>query len=370
MVRVLIPSFPGDSHAIAVKCALQGKGHEAVIWHTADYPTRQSASMALGPEEETHWEVTGDDLSMGSGREFDVVWYRRPVPPVLDPVLHPGDRHVGQRETEHFVEGLWHLVSPRAFWVNPFRPRASAPPKPFQLSAARAAGLRIPATLCSNDARRIRAFLERLGGTGIYKPFYPAQWRKADGAAHAFATEIHLGGLPDDDVLGRCPGIFQEKLEKAHELRVTWMGATPVVARLLSQAVPGASLDWRRATWDVPVEPDSLPDPVATACRRLMKALGIVFGCFDFVVTPEGEHVFLEVNEMGQFLWLEEAAPELRLLDAFAEFLVSGGEDFQWRPGRGSASFLDLRESVEELAARERLLHVAPPSPYHVSDLA
>jgi glutathione synthase/RimK-type ligase-like ATP-grasp enzyme len=29
------------------------------------------------------------------------------------------------------------------------------------------------------------------------------------------------------------------------------------------------------------------------------------FGCFDFIVTPEGEYVFLECNPNGQWLWIE-----------------------------------------------------------------
>lgn len=32
-----------------------------------------------------------------------------------------------------------------------------------------------------------------------------------------------------------------------------------------------------------------------------MRKLGIIFGCFDFIVTPDEEYVFLEVNPMGQF---------------------------------------------------------------------
>jgi hypothetical protein len=369
MVRVLIPSFPGDSHAIAVKHALETKGHEAVIWHTADFPTRQSASILLRPGEPTEWKILSEHLALGSGRPFDVVWYRRPVPPVMDEALHPSDQRVAQRESEHFMRGLWRLLAPAAFWVNPFYPRESPPPKPLQLHAAQEAGLRIPATLCSNDPREIRAFLAGLGGEGIFKPFYPAQWRKTDGVAHTLTSSVRLGDLPGDDVLRLCPGIFQERLEKAFELRVTWMGAMPIAALLHSQAVPEAELDWRAASWRVPVVPATLPEPVLVGCRRLMKALGLVFGCFDFVVTPTGEHVFLEVNEMGQFLWLEQCADELPLLDAFTEFLISKDPHFTWKPQRGRLSFRDVSSSVEELAARERPLHVHPPSPYHVSDI-
>lgn len=55
-----------------------------------------------------------------------------------------------------------------------------------------------------------------------------------------------------------------------------------------------------------------------------MDDLGIVFGCFDLIVTPGGDYVFLEVNEMGAFVWIEEQNPEIKLVDAFSEFLIQG----------------------------------------------
>ena len=32
----------------------------------------------------------------------------------------------------------------------------------------------------------------------------------------------------------------------------------------------------------------------------------LVFGAFDFIITPEGQWIFLEVNPNGQWLWLEQ----------------------------------------------------------------
>lgn len=55
----------------------------------------------------------------------------------------------------------------------------------------------------------------------------------------------------------------------------------------------------------------------------MMNELGIVFGCFDFIVTDDNQYVFLEVNEMGQFLWIEELLPELKMLDSFCNLLLS-----------------------------------------------
>ncbi len=57
-----------------------------------------------------------------------------------------------------------------------------------------------------------------------------------------------------------------------------------------------------------------------------MKKLGLVFGCFDFIVTPDNEYYFLEVNEQGQFLWIEEVNPDIKILDAFVNLLISKGK--------------------------------------------
>ena len=36
-----------------------------------------------------------------------------------------------------------------------------------------------------------------------------------------------------------------------------------------------------------------------------MRKMGLVFCALDFIVTQDDEYVFLEVNEQGQFLWIE-----------------------------------------------------------------
>jgi len=215
-MRLLVPSFPHDVHAVEVALVLRELGHEVVLWNGADFPTRQCASLEFSGETPA-WEVAGTELTFDA-RPFDVVWYRRATPPVLPERMHPGDRPVAQRECEDFVAGLWQFVSPGAFWVNPMAARARAKLKLVQLAEARAAGLEIPRTLSSNDPARIRAFLEELGGAGVYKAFYPAQWEDGDKLAVLLTSEVRPASLPPDEVLRLTPGIFQPKIEKRHEL--------------------------------------------------------------------------------------------------------------------------------------------------------
>jgi len=364
-MRYLIPTYPADLHTVEVALVLEDLGHEAFLWHGSDFPTLQSASIDFRGGE-VDWALAGLDLD-GIRPPFDGVWFRRPTPPVLPATLHPGDLPVAQRECSEFVTGLYLLASPEAFWVNP-PPTRRAELKPVQLREAGRAGLSIPRTLMSNDPERIRRFLAEHRGRAVYKPFFPAQWDQEDRVALLLTNEVELADLPSDGVLRLTPGIFQEKIEKSHELRVTILGEHVITARLLSQESEATRVDWRAGLGKIRVEPDRLPEEVESACLRLMRSLGIVFGCFDFIVTPEGRHVFLEVNPAGQFLWVEEACPDLPVLAPFVDFLLARRPDFRWKPAPGIIRHADWRPAaaarMEDLVER----HVAPENVYLSSD--
>jgi glutathione synthase/RimK-type ligase-like ATP-grasp enzyme len=53
-----------------------------------------------------------------------------------------------------------------------------------------------------------------------------------------------------------------------------------------------------------------------------MSELGLVFGAIDLICTPEGEHVFLEVNPAGEWGMLEREL-SLPISDAIAGALMS-----------------------------------------------
>lgn len=358
-MRILIPTYVEDIHARAVAVALEKKGHEPVLWFTADFPTRQTSSIRIAPGGESGWRVSGSQLDLDEDSPFDVVWFRRPTRPELPDDLHPGDRYLAQRACDSHHSALWELVAPDAFWVNPHHARGRASIKPRQLVEAGRAGLPVPLTLCSNDPDDIRRFLTEHEGEVVYKPFSSAQWRTEEGTALVFTTSVGVEDLPEDDILRLSSGIFQRRVPKAYELRVLYLGGGFLTAKLRSQEHPDAELDWKLAFRELGLEPgDPLPPEVADGCRKLMNRLGLVFGCFDFVVTPEGEHVFLEVNEMGQFLWLEETDPEVLTLDVFCEFLIHGN-GFDGRPADRPVRFGEIREEALAQIEEDRRVHVA-----------
>jgi len=51
-----------------------------------------------------------------------------------------------------------------------------------------------------------------------------------------------------------------------------------------------------------------------------MDSLGLVFGALDFVVTPDGQWIFLEINPNGQWFWIERQTG-MPISTALAELL-------------------------------------------------
>lgn len=66
----------------------------------------------------------------------------------------------------------------------------------------------------------------------------------------------------------------------------------------------------------------SCPDGIIMKCYKLMDDFNLAFGAFDFIVTPENEWIFLEVNPNGQWLWLEKSL-KLDISKKIIEYLIS-----------------------------------------------
>jgi hypothetical protein len=210
--------------------------------------------------------------------------------------------------------------------VNDIEARERALLKSLQLEAAQATGFVIPETLFGNDPDTVRKFFSEHRASGVvFKLNYLANWhaQTLDERYTLFTTQLAEDQLRDDEAISSCPAIYQRKVEKRYELRVTCMDEVCFAARLDSQDRDGTRTDWR-ADFSRPLIPRfvELPRRIEQLCIALLKRMGLAFGCIDLIVTPDDEYVFLEVNEMGQFLWVEEGEPAFPLLRAFTTFLV------------------------------------------------
>ena len=107
------------------------------------------------------------------------------------------------------------------------------------------------------------------------------------------------------DLIHATPGVFQHYVEKAFEARVTVVGDRIFAGRINSQQHRDSKIDWRHRPFDMEKEPLVLPEQVAAGVVAFLREFGLIYGAFDFIVTPAGEYVFLEVNPGGQYMWVE-----------------------------------------------------------------
>jgi glutathione synthase/RimK-type ligase-like ATP-grasp enzyme len=122
-----------------------------------------------------------------------------------------------------------------------------------------------------------------------------------------------------------APVLFQEKVQKRLELRVTVVGPHVFAAEIRSQDSYRQQTDWRH-------HPEygqsqyyavhTLPSEVEQQCVQLVKALNLSFGALDLILTPDDRYVFLEVNINGQWAYLETMLG-LPISNAIAELLTS-----------------------------------------------
>jgi glutathione synthase/RimK-type ligase-like ATP-grasp enzyme len=359
--HILLLSHPLDVHAVAVAEGLHRKGIPHTFWHTADFPTSSGESVSFR-NGELAVKAEGPDLMIES-REFGTIWYRRPVTQPDKGILHPSDRLFARQSCEAFRRSLVQLLGPKAFWVNPPVNSDLASQKILQHEAALTCGFKMPDTLYSNDPGEIRRFIASEGGRVIFKVLTGAPWRDHRTRWVSYAAPLSAEQLVEDDLLRQTPSIYQAIIPKAYELRVTVMGRQVFTAKVLSQETEEGKLDWRRAYRELKMSPAEIPDEVRERCFLLMERLGIVFGCFDFIVTPEGESVFLEVNEAGQFLFVEEYTG-LPLLDAFCDFLIAADPAFEYnRRAEPALRFKDLDARLKELTKVAAERHVVAASP-------
>lgn len=212
-----------------------------------------------------------------------------------------------------------------SFVVNPLQASRHANDKGVQLRLAKKLGFIVPDTIITNSPQMAREFCNKHDEI-IFKLINKPMIDYPDKAIWISANLLKQEDIDALDSIRECPGIFQKRIPKKFDLRITIVGNDVFPVEIHSQIDDRTSVDFRR-TWEVNVPlphiPHELPDNMRKKCLHFARSLGLVYCAIDMVVTPRGEYVFLEVNPSGQWGWIEEAA-NLPITEAFAKMLSRG----------------------------------------------
>ena len=305
---ILILSSSQDVHAKHLAKMLRVQGRNVICLSKADFGNGASITLSPGTQ---RGELKLSDGTRIASDSISAVWHRRPGTVRPNPeITDELDRAFVENEGAHAIDGFFSLASGRAV-SPPAKQRAAT--KPLQLSFASRVGLRVPETLITSDPEEALAFVGEHRGAVVHKamtapPHQFIETRLWDSGASERAAELSL-----------CPTILQERVLGPADVRATIVGEQ-IFSGCILTANGRADVD-SRLDVDAPCTSYVLPASVKSALLQLMHELGLVFGTVDLKLTDNGEHVFLEINPQGQFLYIE-ILTGLPISRALAEFLA------------------------------------------------
>lgn len=321
---ILIVTNKEDYTADFLILALIERNIKFARLNTEDYPTKIRISL--------YFDKTNlrGSIELPKKRvaipEITSIWYRRPKPAIPAPEIdEEAAKEFVVKESTEFLQGLWRVFD--CFWMShPDRLRV-AESKIYQHSLATKLGFNIPNTLITNSPSEAKQFYLSSPESYIYKPLRHSQIKRTKNTNIIFTNLIQDQDFNRFDNIQYAPTLLQINIKKAFELRVTVVGNSIFAMAIYSQEHPEAQIDWRRAEFSqLKYEIFSLPETIQRQCLNLVQTLGLSFGAIDFIVTPEGEYVFLEINPNGQWAWLQQLCPDLEIREAIIQTLLERGE--------------------------------------------
>lgn len=316
MNRVALVTTASDLAADLVILYFKRRGIPFLRINQEDFPRRFSVCWPgiAGQGEIVFPNATIAVADIGSG------WFRHPIEKLAGSAEggHPVADFVA-RESTGFLSGFWETTP--WFWMSQPSRVAYASNKLVQLAQARRFDLRIPKTLITNSPDSAREFVRRR--PCIAKAVVGGGFPDGGARSAIYTNPVASGDLTVDDAIQASPVIFQERIPNAFDLRVTVVGKHTFATKI-SIRDKADEADWRA------VDPARLshqryrlPPTLEASALALTESFGLTFAALDFVVTPDGDCFFLELNPSGQWGWLEEATGD-PITEAIGNVLASG----------------------------------------------
>lgn len=205
-------------------------------------------------------------------------------------------------------------------WYNKYYEAIRAEDKSVQLLASIDSRIKVPATLFSNDPVSISAFAKQNPQGIVHKMHHQATFSGAKRAAGTYLISENAIER-NANALKLCSGIFQEYLAFDEEVRVFIVNSLIISARLINNHRPGVDIRDNFMTAGSVFEM-TLPPIISERILKLMTTLGLRTASIDMGIY-KGEYFLLDVNQGGNFLWMDELLPSLQLGEKFARELIN-----------------------------------------------
>lgn len=345
-MSILIITLPSDAHSLSVSWGLSKMGVNANVVCWSDYTRAIKTSLEFDNSgaQEFNAEITEEPKStLPFPGDVRVLWNHRTAPFLPPKAISKADYPAINVGADIFSRGYIDLVETNAFCVNAQYAKRKMDNKIWQTQLAIKCGLSIPKTLFSNNPADISKFLHG-NDSSIVKPLRYQVWNGNGRDYRTLTTRISSISEFEAEAVSACPMIYQQEIPKLCEYRIVFFGDAIFSFRIDSQDEDEAKLDWRAVSYrTLNISIKNVPNDLIEKIKHFIRVSGLAYGSFDFIQKQDGSFVFLEINESGQFLWLEEQCPEIPLLDYFCQFLIAGRFDWFSQSRAQTIAFHDWR---------------------------
>ncbi|MCK4442026.1 MAG: hypothetical protein KAU90_08455 [Sulfurovaceae bacterium] len=267
------------------------------------------------------WRLSQNGMSITS-YEIDVIYPRTTFVKVSleDSNIEKTDFKIWKGEWDQLLLGIYFTLRDKK-WFIPLKDAYRAENKYLQYFIAKGVGFNLPKFLVSNNKTDLLHFSSEYKDVVIKfmnQEIYKDNKGKIKGI---FVNKINQDTLLDFNEDSENPIVLQNYIEKKYEVRYIVVGNKHFVCKIESQKSEITKVDWRR--YDIPNTPHypiEAPEYIQNKVNKFMKNLNLTYGALDFIVTNDNQWYFLEINPMGQFLWIEDLT-ELQISEEIANWL-------------------------------------------------
>lgn len=284
-MNILILGNSTDAHAEHLNHALTQAGATVNYLDTSLFPTKLRISWQPGSQIGKLTLPTGCQLSL---QDIYSVFWRNFTGVYVPPLNDANHYKIAYNDTESTMRSLLQICPAR--WVNSWQAYQFHKEKPLQLHTVNQIGVKIPATLISNDPQAVIDFVAAHQKV-IFKPVY-------GGAYAQFVTETHLEPQRLNLALSVSPVTIQKYIPGTNIRTYVINNA------IYSAEIRSTSMDFRE---DLQAEliPVNLPESIQNKCLQITRALLLEWTAIDWRLTPDGEYIFLEANPSPMFIHFE-----------------------------------------------------------------
>lgn len=315
---ILIISDQHDEHANVVEKKLLAK-QESVFRFNLDVESLRSTKLSYSNDV---WEITQGNKRFSS-IDVTALWFRRAFVELLleEKEIHDPDFLIWKNEWNKVLLGLYLSFADKPC-LCPLKQSYAAENKFLQQSIAKEIGFSIPKCITSNIKSKLIEFVESCDSEAVLKLHTQDFYKVGQDYKGIYVNKVSKDDLCEFNEYSENPITLQEYVNKDFEVRYTVVDGQHFCCRIDSQSSDISKTDWRR--YDIANTPYFAiipPIEIKKKIELLMEKLNLNFGALDFIVTPNGEWYFLEINSMGQWLWIEDLT-NLNISDAIVEWLI------------------------------------------------